>query len=334
MIATLSSSRHMRLAMLFAPLAAAFSVFATQAPAAADGSDRVSFGSGVTVRPGEEITGDLVVFGGDADIYGKVDGDAVVMGGNLTIEPSGSVDGSTVAFGGSVTNNSEQPKSGHHKVKGVVPPVPPVPIVTPEPVEPLGPSTQAEVEQGRSTGWIGFLIVSGILSLLAFALVPNTVRTVRDEFVARPILGTAIGFCWPFIFTAIIIALAITIIGIVLMPAAVVAVAAAYLVGRAAVALLLGRRLFEVANVVEPAPLATAALGLVIITVLEGVLPLWMGIVLEACVGAVAIGAAMLPFLKPRQLVAASHATYIAPPQPVFTPPSPPPPSGPPAVPQ
>lgn len=332
MIATLSPTWRVRLALLFAPLAAVVSVLAMQAPAAADGSDRVSFGSSVTVREGEEITGDLVVFGGDADIYGKVDGDAVVMGGNLTIEPTGSVDGSTVAFGGSVTNNSDLPKSGHHKIKGVVPP--PLPIVTPEPVEPLGPSTQTEVDQSRNTGWIGFLIVTGILSLLTFALVPNTVRTVRDEFVARPILGTAIGFSWPFIFTAIIIALAITVIGIVLMPAAIVAVAAAYLVGRAAVALLLGRRLFEVANVVEPAPLATAALGLVIITVLEGVLPLWMGIVLEACVGAVAIGASMLPFMRPRHLAAATYPGYVPPPQPVFTPPSPPPPSGPPAVPQ
>jgi hypothetical protein len=72
-----------------------------------------------------------------------------------------------------------------------------------------------------------------------------------------------------------------------------------------------------------------------IITVVEGFLPLWMGILLECLVGSLAIGAATLPFLHSRPTVAtASIGGYIPPPSPVFTPPSAPPPPGPPAVPQ
>jgi hypothetical protein len=332
MIRTVSIAPGARFALALGPLVLAFALMLRPAPAAAyDGSDRVSFGNDVTIRQGEEITGDLVVFGGNAIVYGKVDGDAVVMGGDLKIEPSGEVDGSTVAFGGSVINESQQPSTGTHK-HGIVPPVPPVP---PVPVVPPEPTTHVEHNDGGPpTAWFTLLIVMGILSLITFAVAPGAVRTTRDAFINRPLVGTVVGFCWPFILTAIMIALAITVIGIVLMPAVVVVAFVAYLVGRAAVAQLLGRRLFEVANVVEPAPLATAALGLLIITVLEAFLPLWMGIVAEACVSAIAIGAAMLPFLRPRHAVAAAGVGYMPPPQPVFTPPSPPPPPGPPAVPQ
>ena len=329
MIGNVHRARRFWPALALAPLGLALALLGTAAPAAADGNDMVSFGNDVTIREGQEVQGDLVVFGGDADVYGKVDGDAVVMGGDLKIYPSGEVDGSTVAFGGSVDNESTKSNTGkQHKGSGnsIVPPIP-IPS-TPEPTTRVGDENGFD---GHGA-WVTLLVILSALTLLTFAIAPGTVRNVRDEFVRRPLVGTVIGFCWPFIFAAIMIALAITVIGIVLMPAVCVAVAVAYLVGRAAIAQLLGRRLFEVANVVEPAPLATAALGLVIITVLEAILPISMGIVAEACVSAVAIGAAMLPFLRSRQLAAAGAAGYTAPPTPVFTPPSPPPPPGPPAV--
>lgn len=329
---SLTVNPRMRIALGLVPAVLALALFASASPARADGNDLVSFGSGVTVREGQEVSGDVIVFGGDAKIYGHVDGDVSVMGGDLYIAPSGEVDGSTVAFGGSVRNDSNQSGTGHHKGGVVPPPVTPLPIETPG--ETVPPVSEEHGSGGPPTAWITLLVVLGIMTLLTFAIAPGAVRTVRDEFLNRPLIGTVVGFSWPFLFAVIMIALAITVIGIVIMPAVVVAVVVAYLVGRAAVAQLLGRRLFEVANVVEPAPLATVALGLVIITVIEGVLPLWMGIVLEACVSAIAIGAATLPVLRSRNLATVTPPGYIAPPRPVFTPPSPPPPSGPPAVPQ
>lgn len=325
--------RTYRTFVTFAPMALALLVFAmpSQASAKSGGNDLVSFGNDVTVREGQEVKGDLVVFGGDAKVFGHVDGDAAVMGGDLYIAPTGQVDGSTVAFGGSVDNESAQ-GGGKHRAQNNTGFVPPAPIVPPVP----NPPDESNYDtHGPPTAWYTLLTILGILSLLAFAIAPGTVRILRDELVKRPVLGTVVGFSWPFILAVVMIALAITVIGIVLMPAVVVAIVVAYLVGRATVAQLLGRRLFEVANVVEPAPLATAALGIVIITVVEALLPLWMGIVLEACVSCVALGAAMLPLLHGRAVASFSHAGgYAPPPTPVFTPPSPPPPSGPPAVPQ
>ena len=325
--------RTSRFFVMLAPSALALLLLAATSPAdAKQGKDLVSFGNDVVVREGQEVTGDLVVFGGNAKVYGHVDGDAAVMGGDLTIYPSGEVDGSTVAFGGSVDNQSSSANNGsgrHHPGASAVAPVP-VPPVPPVPDN----SDNFNNDNGPPTAWYTLLAVLGILSLLAFAIAPGTVRMLRDELVRRPVLGTVVGFSWPFILVVVMIALTITVIGIVLMPAVVVAVVVAYLVGRATVAQLLGRRLFDVANAVEPSPLATAAVGLVIITAVEALLPLWMGIVLEACVSCVALGAAMLPLLHPRQAASFSPAGYAPPPTPVFTPPSPPPPSGPPAVPQ
>ena len=324
--------RTYRPIVMLAPAALALLVFAmpSQASAKGGGNDLVSFGNDVTVREGQEVKGDLVVFGGDAKVYGHVDGDAAVMGGDLYIAPTGQVDGSTVAFGGSVTNDSSQ-AGGKHRAQDNSGYVPPAPVVPPVP-DSYNSGDQGD--HGPPTAWYTLLAILGILSLLAFAIAPGTVRMLRDELVRRPVLGTVVGFSWPFILAVVMIALAITVIGIVLMPAVVVAIVVAYLIGRATVAQLLGRRLFEVANVVEPAPLATAALGLIIITVVEALLPLWMGIVLEACVSCVALGAAMLPLLHGRAVASFAHAGYAPPPTPVFTPPSPPPPSGPPAVPQ
>lgn len=323
-------------ALLVAPVAIAAALASTAAPAAANDGDRVVFGSDVTIKQGEEISGDLVVFGGDAKVYGKVDGDAVVMGGDLYIASTGEVDGSTVAFGGEVDNESSSAGGGtphHHGT--ITPPIVTIPPVPVTPIEPVVPSVPEEEHHGPPSGWIGVLVVSGILSLLVFALAPGAVRSVRDHFIQRPAIGALIGFTWPFWLSAVMIALAITVIGIVLMPVAVLAIFVAYLVGRAAIAQLLGRRIFEVANVMEPAPLATAALGIVIFTVLEAIVPMWMGIVFEACISCLAIGAALLPFAQRRQHVFVAPAgSYIPPPAPVFTPPSPPPPPGPPAVPQ
>ncbi|MFQ5811227.1 MAG: hypothetical protein ACE5JM_16540, partial [Armatimonadota bacterium] len=66
------------------------------------GSDgeMVEFGKSVHIEPGEEVKGDLVVFGGSADVEGKVQGDVVVLGGPLDVE--GYVRGNAVSIGGSV----------------------------------------------------------------------------------------------------------------------------------------------------------------------------------------------------------------------------------------
>ncbi len=91
-------------------LAAAF-VLAAPAVAAADSADvgvtvaqtrrepGPFFGESVVVGQ-DELYGDLVVFGGDVDVLGEVDGAVVVFGGDVDVQ--GKVGGAVVAFGGNV----------------------------------------------------------------------------------------------------------------------------------------------------------------------------------------------------------------------------------------
>jgi hypothetical protein len=330
-------------ATVSAAAAAAVALATCSLPAAAayghNQGDRVVFGSSVVIPVGDEVKGDLVVMAGSAEVHGTVDGDAVVMAGSLYIAPEGVVKGETVALGGSVDNESSYKKSGG---VSTLPPLSPMPIITPIIVPPMHvvPEDVAYSDDGHRRDWIEVLITFGVLTLLAFALFPARTRLTLDQLLHRPALAGVLGLTWPFTLSIITVGLAITVLGIVLIPVAVVAAALGFLVGRAALSMYLGRQFFEFSKVAEPSPFASIGLGLLIITVLEGIAPLWLGIVLEAIVSALAIGSAMLPLLNRQGW---PHPTFSAPPPagtqmnpppgPIYAPPSAPPPSGPPAIP-
>lgn len=63
------------------------------------------FGSDVTVRARQVVTGDVVSFGGDADIRGTVRGDVVVMGGDVKLREGAIVEGDVVCMGGTLTEH-------------------------------------------------------------------------------------------------------------------------------------------------------------------------------------------------------------------------------------
>jgi hypothetical protein len=79
--------------------------------------DRVAFGNGVHVGPGE-VVHDAVSFGGDTVVEGEVLGDAVSFGGSVILRDGASVTGDVTSFGGSVVDGrgSAVPAaaSGHH----------------------------------------------------------------------------------------------------------------------------------------------------------------------------------------------------------------------------
>lgn len=281
--------------------------------------DVVVFGNEVTIPKGDDV-GDVVVFGGSADVYGHVHGDAVVIGGYIHIEPDGQVDGDKVVLGGSIADDSE--RSGARQGPSEVP--------TPEaatPAPPIERRAPAHAErEDVASGQHWFLAIVSFLSILAFALFPARARATHDSLVERPMLAGLLGFLWPFVLPTVLIVLAISILGIPLIPIALVAFALAYLLGKAALSLFVGRRFFEVAKVLEPSPLASVAIGLLTIGIVESVLPPPGGIILDVLVvGSMAVGAVAVTFLRKRE-------TPGAPPL-AFTPPVGPATAGPPAVP-
>jgi len=71
------------------------------------GEDIVRFGEDVTVTDEELVRGDVVVFGGDASIAGKVVGDVVVIMGNARVASGAEINGNMVVIGGTL---DEQPE--------------------------------------------------------------------------------------------------------------------------------------------------------------------------------------------------------------------------------
>src|SRR5688572_14155023 len=62
--------------------------------------DIMRFGDDVTIASNQKIEGDVVVFGGSADVDGEVTGDVFVFGGRLRLGPAAVVRGDVNAIGG------------------------------------------------------------------------------------------------------------------------------------------------------------------------------------------------------------------------------------------
>jgi len=264
-------------------------------------NDMVVFGGQYQViKEGQEVRGDLVVIGGSVDVYGKVDGDAVAIGGTIHIEPQGRVDGSIVNVGGAIHDESNS-SPGHGAM------VPPAQIPTPQAMEqPQAP------ESGFDWGWTWFYLVDALLTIVAFLLFPVLTRNARASLIDNPVISGVLGFFSPIIFVLVIIALAITIIGIPLIPLAVIVTIVGYLVGKAAIAEFLGERIFSTTKR-NATPLLSVLVGAALMFLLCALTD-WIGVVLYFCLAALAIGAT-LPLVRtiaPRRV------------QPTITPPGPP----------
>ncbi|MEQ1501723.1 MAG: hypothetical protein ABMB14_05805 [Myxococcota bacterium] len=66
-----------------------------------DDDGRVGYGEPIVVNLGEEVD-EVVSFGNDVDVAGRVLGDAISFGGNVRIQSTGEVEGDAVSFGGRV----------------------------------------------------------------------------------------------------------------------------------------------------------------------------------------------------------------------------------------
>lgn len=337
---------RMRSAATIPALAIAFLLLGAGSAFAAGGEyrhahgDIVEFGSDVKIPADQEVQGDVIVFGGNIDVHGKVDGSVVAFGGDLHIFPEGSVGRDTVAFGGAITNDSRAtpPRKRH----GTVTPLEtPAPIETPAPDNSM-PETPVVPEPPShdwsfQAVWASILVPDFLLTFLAFFLFPLRARNVEEHLVAQPMLAVVLGFLSPIFLAFLLVVLAVLVVTIPLIPVAVIAFALAYLIGKAAIAAFLGRRLLEAAKVAQPQPLAAVLVGLFVILIITGLTPAWFAITMFCVVAALACGAALVSFMRTRPgLLGAAGTAYPAGPvnAGAFTPPAGPPASGPPAVPQ
>jgi cytoskeletal protein CcmA (bactofilin family) len=218
--------------------------------------DRVSIlGGSRTIDEGESVR-DVLVVGGSLRVRGEVRGDAVVVGGNLTLYETGRIRGDVVVAGGRFRNEGGS-------VEGEVRSVDRIAAAGAA----AGTREVTERRSDRGGSSIGRIVrgFAGIVSTLALAVVLAAVGavlvfygfryldTVSDTLRASPLRAGGVGLAASFLiipaFVVLVVALAVSIVGIPILLLAIplypLAIAAAMIYGLIAAAYAIGERTSE-----------------------------------------------------------------------------------------
>ena len=193
---------------------------------------------GSTLAAGDTVRGPMVVLNGTADVYGVVAGNVYALWGDVVVHDGAEIYGSANAYrgrvildGGRVHGSLEAWPTRAAAATAVA----------------TAPITRTRALQ-MSAGWTAMLVIVGILVLvLLSANLEATARTLEQDFGRSFFVGVLgqLGFVPLLLFVCV--ALAVTLVGVLLIPfalvAAPVALAGFVTLGWLALALVTGRAL-------------------------------------------------------------------------------------------
>jgi hypothetical protein len=261
-----------RAAIAIAALAILFAANLSGASARTYEHGKTVWFNDVTLGTGDEVAGDLeIMFGSVTCDGGVVDGNVRTYFGSFK-----ELDGCEV--GGSVTDAFDGDQVATF-----------VPWAVPrdETTEMARRQTRHIVER---LGW-------DVVVLFAFLLFPVRVRVAMDRVERHPGLSAAAGTFAVVAIAPVFLLLLLSVIGIPLIVVEIAAVFAGIWIGQAAVALLIGRRLYELLRPhATPSPLGALIFGLIVVTAAE-TLPV-VGWAVTAIVWLVGLGAALLALVR------------------------------------
>jgi cytoskeletal protein CcmA (bactofilin family) len=223
---------------------------------------------GETINGDVNVTnGDLTVYGtidgkativnGDAEIYGTITGDlTVITGGDIILYAGSDVQGNVVDMGGEVVRDPEATVTGNVGMLD-------------NPVDELGNLINAN--QGnlgdastwasrispfnRMGSWLFLGSISTVLLVLSMglaALAPRRIRISSSTLESQPGPSVAVGVIAAMLIAPIAgiigTALAVTVVGLVLLPALGIALGAIYLYGFVVISQWLGKRIHDSAH--------------------------------------------------------------------------------------
>lgn len=221
----------------------------------------------VTIGSQDVVEGNLNVFFGDATIAGTVRGDVNAYGGNVYTQQGASIGGAT-----NVVNDDQ--------LRSIAPWLPSV-----------GMNQLFETDKRMM-----FKLAGSIVVIFMFLLFPMRVRIALERVEKHPGISAATGTLAMVAVIPVALMLILSIIGIPLILIEVAAIFAGVWIGQGAVALLVGRRLYELVRPQHTAsPLVALLLGLALISAAE-IVPI-VGWAVTALVWIVALGAAILAFV-------------------------------------
>jgi hypothetical protein len=246
------------------------------------GSERVVFGRSLTIGADETVD-KAVAIGGSVTIAGHVRHDAVAIGGSVTLLPGASVGGDSVAIGGAVSVAEGATLEGDNvSLGGAIPTT--VGSMTSWVVG--GPHMLSMFRFASRLTRAVLLLIVALLIAVAF---PGALTRIEAYLVNRPGLSALAGVAILLGFVPLCVLLAVTIIGIPLIPVAVMLLVALFLFGFTVSAAWLGERLPFLQGTT---PVKTVALGGAVF-VLVGLIP-WIGTAALILAAAFSAGATLL----------------------------------------
>ncbi|MDB6054947.1 MAG: domain containing protein [Verrucomicrobiales bacterium] len=208
-----------------------------------------------------DVSNDLVVLGGNAEVNGKVHGKTVVILGSLTLGPEADIGWDATVIGGSIVGNKKQihGRIDEHDfahtpglyaisqwvLKGLLL------------GRPFPPSLQI--------AWVvaGFLVMTTLLLLVLFR---KGVEASTLAFDKRPIASVMVGFLSLIVCLLLIVLLAVSVVGAILIPLVLLAMITATVLGKIGFFNFVGSqfiRLFHDSG--KPSPGLSVLLGMMII---------------------------------------------------------------------
>jgi uncharacterized membrane protein len=241
------------------------------------------FQGNITVKQGQIVQGDVVCVGGSIDLESGsvVQGDAVAVGGSVSVNEGALVLGQAVAVLGDVDVDRGGQVMGEHVQVG------------------LGKLFGGRT---RRSGWlrslgpfglfptIALFAIMYLVGLVALRMWPERVRNVSHAMFESPVRAFTVGFlCW-LLLLPLVVLLAISIVGIPIIPLLPVIIFLSIVVGLSSLALRIGEAL-PAGPGQRFVPPAALGMGMTVLLLLAFV-P-WLGISLLALLQFFALGASV-----------------------------------------
>jgi uncharacterized RDD family membrane protein YckC len=298
-------------------------------------------GQDFTVRPNETVSdivlvsgalriegrvrGDVVVIAGTVHVAaaGQVDGDFVNIGGGMTVEPGAHVRGDLVTIGGALSAPAEFSPGGEQVVVGST--------EIGDYVQGIIPWMTRGLMLGRvivpSLGWIWIVAAISLGIAIVLGLIFEApVRACAEAITAKPLTTFLMGLLVLLLLGPLSFVLAVSIVGIIVLPFLFFALVIAWVLGKIAVARWIGWSVIaesEPGNRVQA--VRSIAIGTLIITPIY-MLPL-LGLATWVILGVLGLGSATSSLFKALRRENPVPPRPPAPPQPIApdVPPSMPP---------
>ena len=218
----------------------------------AKGQNIIKMGSDISIEEGAEVD-EVVAIYGNAVISGRVENNVVVIGGSITLGGRSYVGKEVVAVGGEVM------KTPGAKVEG---------RITQVYIPRFIPSLNGLLKGGWVALWatISIMVLLGFLGLaiLLAALIPEHIGTAVNALEKSFLAMLLWGILWAILIVPIAVLLAISVIGIILIPLEILLVALAMIIGYIAAAIFIGKNVLLSFKKVPP-PFVDAVLGILIL---------------------------------------------------------------------